>query len=774
MSIEQHQITDLLLESQFLPQEEVLEKESQANWILLNQKPRDLFHCNTRPSNILAADESDNTNDIYLDFFLRPFTILPFQQKVVELVVIPHRTGLLKLCKTLLSVKNILQTYSLEGRFDFFEVKSEIGSLEIELVLEGKSFVFGEYKGMEVQVHNPTKRPIDNLWLMNDKPLDLGHVSRNLGSIPPGATKKFQMAVRATINERKGEINFLAVFETCGVLRSIFRKIGFTVASSFKTKCLLEQIDAEKYLVLIDLFDRKENFIQEPLFNVDQVVLLSDIFEIDHSDKSHFERFLYHSAHTSLLYFMLKRKPLSTPSLLRKNKQVFLNEANFYKQPLQALLEAKGQPSRGSDISAALSHPCRPMLKDKLLHGFLRQENLTVRNDIRKSSRPDLHEDYRCSDFIDFCLLWRQKVKIPDSNLFGGGRNPDRKRFREIRGQHSIINTAVNSISFKLKHSIEQMLSKKYPHVLKRRKVLSLDSGLRDPMYRVIIEHPDAVEHDFRDREVCIVNVKIRVICVYKGGHDFAKIQSNQREKKEQKDSETESERSKSFSKESKESSKSNEHSGKLNEMVDLLGEIDSPILDKVDSEATKTNTTNEKEQDTPIEKIYFPKLEKINNKIAGNYSRPKYLKDLVARLNKRKNGLTIKSERKCGENPQPPKPSQTNKEMDLQKKKPRKPQVIVKLSNLHMIEDTKSKSSSKSGKKKESKATCKNFPVMIWRGNRNISISDLQENHDVVIEKQIALFGPGTYDLNQLKLRNTDFRVLNLHSQEKCLLKVH
>ena len=463
--------------------------------------------------------------------------------------------------------------------------------------------------------------------------------------------------MRATINERKGIINFLTVFETNQMLRSAFKRINFTVANSFKTKCLLEQLDQENFLVLIDLFDRKEYFIQENLFEVQEIILLSNVFEIDVSYKAPFKKFAEQSSCDSLIYFILRKKK-EFSEVLRKNKEVFFYNKNIYSEPLKNMyrlresskidppkLISKQKKQESSNSSTKKS----PLNKDLLL-GFLEQENRAVRKEIRDSSRPDLFQDYKCSEFIDFCLLWSQKIKIPESSLFGNRKN--QPKFKIINGQHSIINTAMNSVAFRIKHNIEQKLIKKFHQPLNHRRNFDFDSNMRDPLYKVSLQYPREVEHDFEQSPTCTVDVSIRVTCLFKGADTFSKVHLDK----------------------------------------DDVKENDKKILLSDDSDIKASSSKSAK---------WFKRLE--NSKEKEAYNRPKYIKRF-----KNRNNENIDSS-----------------------KKPKKPQLILKLSNIHHIEDSESSSSrsssSRSGKRKDS-SNSKLFPVMIWQGNRNISIQVLED----------------------------------------------
>lgn len=620
-------------------------------------------------------------------------------------MVVPHETGLLRLSKMMFSLNHILHHFPFERGTRTFHIRPPAACLESSFEMDSKSFVFGEYKELRVRLSNPTGEDIDRIWLINDKPLDLGHVIRELGPLRRGGEKEIELAMRATVNERKGDVNFLVVFETNGVLRSSFKRVSFSVANSFKTKCLLEQLDQETFLVLIDLFDKKEHFIQEALFDVQKIILLSNVFEIDLTFDRPFRKFAEHSTCDSLIYFIL-RKRRAFQDILRKDKEVFFRSHNIYSQPLANMLRFRGESNRAA--KARRPETLDPVsgeapLKKDLLLGFLEQENRAVRNETRENSRPDLFQDYKCSEFIDFCLLWTQRIKVPESSLFGNRKAT--LKYKLINGQHSIINTALNSVAFRIKHNIEQRLVKKFRQPLRHRRKFKFDSNIQDPIYRVKLVHPREIEHDFAESASCKVDVEIRVTCLFKGAREFSRVH------------------------------------------------LDKPPVPDLESKGLESEAASSKAEDSTSRRSKW--LTRLKSGVRGKeHSRPRYMASIGR--------PSVKG------NPGTPGLSKSRKR--------RKPQLILKLSNIHQVDDSESGSSRtssvRSSKRKEL-GSAKYYPVMIWQGNRNISIENLEENHDFVIKKKVAFFGEGIYDLNQLKVKSAEGKVHNLSIHEKCFVRI-
>lgn len=701
MSLTESELTDPLLECQFLSQQDLPAKSFKYASALASQ-PLDIFHCDKRPPRIVPwprAHESESPSRTarwapYVDFFVRPFVVLPFQQKKIELVVVPHRSGLLRLSKLMFHLNDIFHCFAFEHGPSRFHVRGDVACLDCQLEMENKSFVFGEYKKLTVFIGNPTGQRIDKIWLINDKPLDFGHVVQELGAMEPGEERRVELAMRATINERKGQVNFLVVFESNSVLRSSLKRVNFNVANSFKTKCLLEQLDQDTFLVLIDLFDRKEHFIQETLFDVQKIILLSNVFDIDLTYNRPFRAFAKNSSCSSLIYFILRKKPSFT-EVLRKNKEVFFFDNNVYLQPLSRMSLLREQSPSDAPEPVPAADPETPLTKDLLL-GFLEQENRAVRREIRQNSRADLFRDYKCSQFIDFCLLWTQRVKVPESSLFGGSRKTTGK-YKRINGQHSIINTAMNSVAFRIKHSIEQRLLKKFRKPLTHRKKFEFESSFQNPIYRVSLRYPRRIEHDFSQAMACTVDVQIRVTCLFKGADSFSTVH--------------------------------------LEKTSPAPGTGQSALKDASD-ETQSTSRSNK----------WLSKLGQVG--IQSPFRRPRYLDRLGSAA---QSGLTAPD-------------------------KQERPQLILKLSNIHQIEDSdsgSSRASSLKSSKRKDLSNSKFYPVMVWQGNRNISIQKLEENDDFVIHKRVALFSKGIYDLNHLKIKKGDRKVVNLSLHEKCYIHV-
>jgi hypothetical protein len=463
----------------------------------------------------------------------------------------------------------------------------------------------------------------------------------------------------------------------------------------------LEQLDQETFLVLIDLFDKKEHFIQEALFDVQKIILLSNVFEIDLTYSKPFQKFAENSTCDSLIYFILKKKKTFN-DILRKNKEVFFFNHNIYSKPLSKMLRFRGEsktlPSLDVKKETPENEDPETPLKKHLLLGFLEQENKAVRNEIKQNSRSDLFRDYKCAEFIDFCLLWTQRIKVPESSLFGNRKNTI--KYKLINGQHSIINTALNSVAFRIKHNIEQRLIKKFRKPLRHRRNFKFDSNIQDPIYKVKLLYPREIEHDFGSSVSCKVDVEIRITCLFKGAKHFSKVH------------------------------------------LDKDFDEELPLTENEASSKSRESTSRASK--------WLNKLKQREAK--SSYFRPRYMDKLGEVCNEKKSVQEGSSTRT------------------------KRPQLILKLSNIHQVDDSDSSSSRstsvRNSKRKENNSS-KFYPVMIWQGNRNISIQDLEENHDFVIKKKVAFFSEGIYDLNQLKVKSGDSKVHNLSMHEKCFIRV-
>lgn len=61
----------------------------------------------------------------------------------------------------------------------------------------------------------------------------------------------------------------------------------------------------------------------------------------------------------------------------------------------------------------------------------------------------------------------------------------------------------------------------------------------------------------------------------------------------------------------------------------------------------------------------------------------------------------------------------------------------------------------------------------MIWNGNRNLPIKNLEENDEIIFNKKVAVFSPGYYNLNSVKLKKAEGKAINLSFKEKCLIRI-
>lgn len=238
-------------------------------------------------------------------------------------------------------------------------------------------------------------------------------------------------------------IDFLVVYTSKSYIRTFKLCYTLKVSKSFKTKCIIERIDDKKHLVCIDVFDNQDPNLHLENFFLSSIVMLSNAMQVARTDPIISNLSAKHLKQCNLIYFYINQiAEGSSSTILRGNKQVFYDKKNK--------LDYNHEKER--EFEKVLKNY---ELTDRAFLGYLDQENRIIKSEFQalsqnyKAKNLD-HIKFYCKEFLDFEILWyytNQKEESRNLRLFSK-ENDD-----ILLGQHSIISTPINSISYKHKKS---------------------------------------------------------------------------------------------------------------------------------------------------------------------------------------------------------------------------------------------------------------------------------------------------------------------------------
>ena len=328
-----------------------------------------------------------------------------------------------------------------------------IGTVDLKVVFPTDNFVFGQYKILKIRIENITDLPIEDVYLINSNPLATGFFKMKLGPIKGRKVIEKNISIRATFTKKSDRVDFLLVSQTNGFLRIIKFEFEFRISSSFKTKCMLEKIGSDKFLVGIDIFDAKDNNINPLFFSINSLLLLSNKYKIN------INNYPLHNVHNNflisqnLIYFeLLPNQEHFEKNLLRTQKEIFYDNSNILQLNYSSEIIKKEKLKEGSSKFAG---PIKEEEREENLIGLLKEECRVVRAEF-KSVQDRIKEKFAydikfyCDEFLDFELLWGYK----NIGLFGREAtifSPENDR--DIEGIHSIISTPINLVSYRYKKS---------------------------------------------------------------------------------------------------------------------------------------------------------------------------------------------------------------------------------------------------------------------------------------------------------------------------------
>jgi len=315
------------------------------------------------------------------------------------------------------------------------------------------NFVFGQYKILNITIDNISSLSIDQVYLINNNPLTTGFLVKKMGPIAAGEVISKNLIIRATQLKKYDRVDFLLATHTGGFLRFIKFEFEYRISSSFKTKCMLEKIGSDKFLVGIDIFDFKDSNINPLFFSINSLILLSNKYKVN------LENYPLVNVHNkflisqNLIYFeLLPNQMKFTKGLLRTQKDIFYDPENILSLNYSSEIIKK---ENLKEKKAKAIEQMREEEREENLVGLLKEESRAVRTEF-KNLEQRIKEKFSqsiafyCDEFLDFELLWGYK----NIGLFGREAtifSPENDR--DIEGIHSIISTPINLVSYRYKKS---------------------------------------------------------------------------------------------------------------------------------------------------------------------------------------------------------------------------------------------------------------------------------------------------------------------------------
>lgn len=343
------------------------------------------------------------------------------------------------------------------------------------MIFPNDHFVFGQYKNLKVRISNISDVAVDEIYLLNNNPLSTGFFFKKLDPIEARMTKEINLIIRATVLKKYDRVDFLVITNTNNFLRIKKFEFEFRITNSFKTKCMLEKIGFNKFLVGIDIFDAKDNNINPLFFSIDSLVLLSNTFAINFGNyplQNVNNNFLISQ---NLIYFeLVPTQSAFGKNILRVKKDIFYDPSNILK------LNYSGEEIKKEKLKERASEQQEPINlveKEENFIGLLKEESRAVRHEFNTLQQKiqekfDYKVEFYCDEFLDFELLWEYK----NIGLFGREAtvySPENDR--NIEGIHSIISTPINLVSYRYKKS----------------------KPITNPIYSITVQSEPYFKHDF-------------------------------------------------------------------------------------------------------------------------------------------------------------------------------------------------------------------------------------------------------------------------------------
>lgn len=346
-------------------------------------------------------------------------------------------------------------------------------------------FVFGQFKPLKFTLTRLNDGKIDNIWIFSSNPLATGFLVRKVDSDFQEPSKVIEIIVRATIAQRRTDnVDLLFVVQSGGHLRMSLTTFEFRVNSSFKSKCMVEDISENRLLVGIDVFENREQTINPISFNVKALALLSESHSID-SQTVHL--------------------PMQLANLLTSQKMIYfiINLfTNGNAEPRERMHHKVCYQEENVSHPAGDANPFTEAMTAENLLGFFTQESKSIKDEFsamvaRTKRESNCDVSLKCHEFLDFELLWSyQNIGLfgREAAVFSPDNDP------EIHGIHSILSTHTNMLSLRYKKA----------------------KPLTAPAFRIIITGPKTVKHDFSKSRFCRIKIKISVKCLYMHGNEEA------------------------------------------------------------------------------------------------------------------------------------------------------------------------------------------------------------------------------------------------------------
>lgn len=305
--------------------------------------------------------------------------------------------------------------------------------------------MFGQYKKIDLLFNNTSNTDIDKIIMLSNKPLNTGFLYQELSGLKAHSSSENSIYLRATILKKIDLVDILVVYVSKGISRCFKLTYGIKVSNSFKTKCTIERVGLARYLVCIDVFDNQDPNLNFQCFNLNSILMLSNTMSVNPHLTLPTKLTSDYFIDNNLIYFFIdeQKEPQKIESL-RSNKEVFYlkeNELDF---------ESKLAEEIKKEIQTT-------KLDKETFFGYLKQENNIIKsefNTLQKSLKDSGcgFIEFFCKEFLDFEILWSYVNNNDESRNI---RFFSYENDNILLGQHSIISTPVNSVSYKYKKKRE-------------------------------------------------------------------------------------------------------------------------------------------------------------------------------------------------------------------------------------------------------------------------------------------------------------------------------
>jgi len=150
----------------------------------------------------------------------------------------------------------------------------------LQATFPNNSFVFGQFKDINFNLHSLNNKKIDKILLISSNPLSTGFLVKEIKQ-NEHVDKAVVITIRATLSHKETDsVDLLFAFQSSGYVRLVVFNYEFKIGTSFKTKCVHEDLGNNFTLIGIDIFDSKEASINPMTFKIKSLALMSESYNL--------------------------------------------------------------------------------------------------------------------------------------------------------------------------------------------------------------------------------------------------------------------------------------------------------------------------------------------------------------------------------------------------------------------------------------------------------------------------------------------------------------